>query len=103
MKSRRQTVFDFYQIHKNKGKLYTVSQFEGAAYERKYLYRLLSEFDRREISDHKSGSGNQGKFSKQDAKKLKKLINHKTGISQRKLAEKFGVSISTICRQIKKK
>ena len=77
-KTRRQSVFDFYQIHKNKGKSYTVSHFEGETYNKKYLYHLLSEFDKRETPDHKSGSGKKtGKFSKKDGKKLKNLINHK--------------------------
>ena len=101
-KSRRQSVVDFYELHKNKGKNYTVSHFEGETYKKTYLYTLLSEFDKRGTPDQKSGSGRKGKFLKKDAKKLKDLINHKTGVSQNKLANKFDVNQSTISRQIKK-
>ena len=100
-KGLRNSVFDFYQIHKDKGKPYTVNHFSGPElYSKKYLYRLLKTFDDRGTSERKS-SGVRRKLSKKDGKRLKKLVDNKTGCSQRKLAQKFNVSVATINREIK--
>ena len=100
-KSLRNSVFDFYQIHKEKGRVYTINHFAGHGYNRKYLFTLLKTFDERKTPERKAGSGPPRKFSKKDAKKLMKLVNHKTGCSQRKLARKFNVSQPTISNEIK--
>ena len=62
---------------------------------------MLKQFDERGTSERKSGSGKPRKISKKDGKRLKTLVNHKTGCSQRKLAHKFKVNQSTISREIK--
>ena len=46
-KALRSAVFHFYQIHKDKGKAYTVSHFKGQGYARPYLYRLIKQFEDR--------------------------------------------------------
>ena len=99
-KALRSTVFNFYQIHKDKGKKYTIKHFEGQ-YDRKYLYQLLKAFDERGTDERKKGSGRKKKLSKTEVKKLVKDVNHKTGCSQRKLARKFKVSLSTINKYLK--
>ena len=100
-KSLRNSVFDFYQIHKEKGKPYTVNHFAGHGYTKNHLYALLKTFDERQSSERKAGSGRPRSMSKKDQKRLAKLVNHKTGCSQRKLARKFNVSKTTITREIK--
>ena len=65
-KALRSTVFNFYQIHKDKGPLYTIKHFEGQ-YSRGYLYRLLKTFDKRKTDERKKGTGTKGKkLSKKD-------------------------------------
>ena len=83
-KSLRNSLFDFYQIHKDKGKAYTVHHFAGHGYSRASCYRLIKVFEERQSSEQKVGSGRPRKMSKKDQKRLKKLVNHKTGCSQRK-------------------
>ena len=99
--SLRNSLFDFYQIHKDKGKAYTVHHFAGHGYCRRNVYRLIKVFEERQSSERKVGSGRPRKMSKKDQKRLAKLVNHKTGCSQRKLARKFNVSVTTINREIK--
>ena len=101
-KALRSAIFHFYQIHKDKGKLYTVDHFKGH-YNKKYIYALIKTFEERGTDKmNLSDNGRKKKLSKNDAKKLKKAVNNKTGCSQRKLARKFGVAQSTISHEIKR-
>ena len=71
-------------------------------YTKSSLYELMKKLDLRGTLDRKSGSGRPQKLNESDKKKLKKIVNHKTGKSQRKIATKFKVSHPTISRNLKK-
>ena len=103
-KALRSSVFTFYQLHKDKGKAYTVNHFKGQdGYTRGYLYALIKTFEERGTDKmNLSANGRKKKLSKNDAKILKKAVNDKTGCSQRKLTRKFGVAQSTISHELKR-
>ena len=50
------------------------------------IYRLLEKFDKEGNIERKPGSGKSPKLGAGDQKKLKRLVNNKTGVSQNKLA-----------------
>ena len=72
------------------------------AYTKQGLYKLLRVIDERGSLNRKTGSGRPHVFSFGDQQKLKKLVNHKTGQSQRKLGIKFNVTQQTISNTLKR-
>ena len=93
---------------KTKSKSDTYNKFKdfkingSPAYSKMGIYKIFTRIDESGSAERKSGSGRPGKLSPSDKIKLKKAVNHKTGQSQRKLAAKFGVSVSTINDNLKK-
>ena len=66
------------------------------------IYKILKFSDERGTISRKNGSGRPEKFTPSDKQKLRRSINNKTGVSQRKLGNKFNVSHTTIHYQVKK-
>ena len=97
----RDSVAIFYKLNHNKGKSYTYKHFKHSGLSRAVIYKILSRFDENGNVDRKSGSGRPKILSKENQKKLLKDVNHKSGVSQRKLASKYGVSHVTIGKTIK--
>lgn len=62
----------------------------------------MDAFDKDGTTERKPKSGRPPKFNEDDLKKLKKSVDHRTGMSQRKLATKFNVSQPTIGRSLQK-
>ena len=60
----------------------------------------MSTFDERGNVERKSGLGRPISLTKMAQKKLVKDVNHKDGVSQRKIANKYGVSQMTIGRTL---
>lgn len=101
-KALRSAIFQFYQIHKTKGKKYIVDHFKDHGYTKCHIYKLIKTFESTGTDQMKnSKTGRKRKLSKSDAKKLKKAVNNKTGVSQRKLARKFKVCQKTVSNEIK--
>jgi hypothetical protein len=70
---------------------------------RSTMYGIIRDCETRGTSDRKPGSGGHNKvMTNTPLKKLVKAVNHKTGVSQRKLAAKFKVSQRTINKVLKK-
>ena len=100
-KKKGDSIAIFYELNHKKGKSYTYHHFKKCGLSRDGIYKILARFDERENVDRESGSGRRKILSDQNKKKLLKDVNHKSGVSQRKLARKYGVSKKTICNTIK--
>ena len=62
----------------------------------------MNRFDEKGNVERKFGSGRPRKLTQNELKRLKALVNNKTGVSQRKLAKKFDVSQKNISNNLKK-
>ena len=66
------------------------------------IYDIINRFESGKNAKHQSGGGRPAKiFNKQAKKKLKRLVNNKDGVSQRKLAGCFQCTQSYVNRVIK--
>ena len=97
----RESIANFYQINHDKGKFFTYPNFKSAL-PKTTIYRIMNEFDDRGTVSRKTGSGRPEALTKENKSKLRKLINNKTGVSQRKLGKKFNLAQTTISTHIKK-
>ena len=100
--SEKNSIVEFYKLHHDKGKLYTYSHWKNSSVSRKTIYRIMSRFDEDGTIERKKGSGRPSNISKADERKIKKMLNNKTGMSQRKIANNLGVGVATVNRNIKK-
>ena len=71
-------------------------------YTKRSLYELMKKLHERGSLNRSIGSGRTRVFSNRDGMKLKKVVNHKFGCSQRKLATKFKVCQRTIENWLKR-
>ena len=95
---RRMVIGKFYEQHQLKGKAYCVRHFVAMGMVKGSIYRILNRTGMKRVL----GSGGHNiKMNQADRKRLKINVNHKTGVSQRKLGSKFNVSQMTISRTIK--
>lgn len=101
-KALRETIANFYQLNKSKGKNFTFANFKHCSVGRSTIYGIMDRIDKRGNNKRKSGSGRPRKMSASQQQKLKRTIDHKTGMSQRKLASKFEVSVGTINNSLKR-
>ena len=85
------TIITLYSLHHDRKKVYTYYHFKNSGYGKSEIYSFLNNIDERGNIDRKLRSGQPNVLTPNDKKKLKKLINHKTGVSQRKLANHFEV------------
>ena len=97
----RESISTFYQLHHHKGKLYTYEQFKHCGMAKSSIYDIMARFDKRGTVEHQKGAGPPKKLSKQTQKKLFAEVNHKSGVSQRKLASKYKVCQQTISNTLK--
>ena len=67
------------------------------------VYKIIKQYLVRGTFERRRGSGRPAKImTSMNKQQLKRIINHKTGVSQRALASKFYCDQSYICRWIKK-
>ena len=82
--------------------MYTEHSTNTGRFLRQYL-NVLSQFERTGSIERKRGSGKRAiKMDRRKREALKRAVNHKTGISQRDLAVRFGCSQSYIRQTIKR-
>lgn len=80
----------------------TVFHFVKAGIPRSTIYRILTKYDEHGQTSFLPKSGRSTETSDKLLKSLVKLVDNKTGISQRKLGQRFSVAQSTISRNLKK-
>ena len=98
----REMIGNFYKLHHSKGKFHTYTNFKASGFSKSQIYTIMANFDQNGSVGRKSGSGRPQKLDKKMKSQLKKMVNDKVGVSQRKLATKFNVNKSTIGRNLKK-
>ena len=94
-------VVDYHLQQANCSVKTSVSHFVELGFSRSTVYRILKKYSEHGTTDFFPKSGRKPKISDQQLKVLVKSVDNKTGISQRKLARKFGVSQSTVSRTLK--
>jgi len=84
------------------GKKFSIDHFISEGEKRTTIYDIINRFESGKNAKHQSGGGRPAKiFNKQTKKKLKRLVNNKDGVSQRKLAGRFQCTQSYVNRVIK--
>ena len=81
----------------------TVCHFVKQGIPHQTIYNVLKRYDERKIINFLPKSGRPSRLSNKDIQAPVKRVNNKTGISQRRLARRFGVHQSTISRTLKNK
>ena len=103
---RQIQVVQFIQIWKPQRtdwKKFTVDHFMADGMPRAAIYRVVKQYLNTKSIVRRSGSGRPAKkMTREKREALRRSVNHKTGISQRALARKFGCDQSYISRTIKR-
>ena len=95
-------IYSYYEKYNHLGKKYTIDHFISEGEKRTTNYDIINRFESGKNAKHQSGGGRPAKiFNKQAKKKLKRLVNNKDGVFQRKLASCFKCTQSYVNRVIK--
>ena len=102
LKQRKDLVVHFYKAHSDRGVACTVNHFSKLGIARSTLYKIIKTFQERKTTERKVGSGRKAeKLTPQKRKRLVMAATDKCGVSQAKLALKFGVHKSYIHKVLK--
>ena len=103
LKQRKELIVNFHKAHTDEGVAYTVKHFSKKGVARSTIYKILKNFQERNTTERKSGSGRKAeKMTPQKTKRLVKAATNKNGVSQAKLAKKFGVHKSYVQKVLKR-
>ena len=83
-----------------KQKNITVNHFLAENILRQTIYNIIRKYDTSDVVGDRPRSGRPRKISSGERTRLKRLVNHKTGISLRRIAHKFNVHRRTIQREL---
>ena len=78
----------------------TINHFLAENIPRQTVYSIIQKYDTCGTIGDKPRSGRPRKISSGQRTRLKRLVNHKTGISLRKIVKKFNVHRKTIQREL---
>lgn len=97
-------VYKFYEDHIFHGKPFTVRHFMEEGVPRRTVYNILDRFSKGLAPERHTGSGRKAKkLTKGQLKRLSKMFENKSGISQRIAARKLNVSQPLVHRALKMK
>jgi transposase len=85
----------------NRQKKITVNHFLQERIPRRNIYYIIKKFEEFGAVGDRPRTGRPKKLSKQKLTRLKRLFDHKAGISLRQVVPKFDVHITTISRNLK--
>jgi hypothetical protein len=95
-------VYAFYNLHRVKGKLFTWQHFQLEGQPKTTIYRMIKQAEKNKPLNRKKGSGRTPKFNTPaNRARLRKLFDHRRGVSLRKQARKWKCSPSTIANMLK--
>ncbi|RNA39015.1 tripeptidyl-peptidase 2 [Brachionus plicatilis] len=95
-------VYTFFNENRSLGKIITVRHFMAAKIPRNTVYRILKRSEYFSLK-RKLGSGQTPKnMTKVNFNRLKKALDHKDNISQRKAAIKLDISQQMVSKLLKK-
>lgn len=99
----RGRVYKFYADNIQSGKMHTVRHFMAEGVPRTTIYDILQRFDNRLPATRQPGSGGSNvKLTPRNLATLKRLFDHKDGISQRQAAQRFKCTQQTISNSLKR-
>lgn len=100
----RNRICQFRKMHQNSPKSFTVKHFVDEGVPRSTIYKIIDGDTEFLNPKRKQGSGRvPKKMDKKNVSALKKMINHRDGVSQHQLARRFNCSQSFISKTIKRK
>ena len=100
----RKRVYAFLNLHPEADKSFVVNHFRIEQVPKSTVYDILKRRENKIGAERQSGTGRPAvKMPTTKVNQLVKRINHKDGISQRRLATQYGVSQSYISQIINKK
>ena len=83
-------LYAFYELNKEKGERFIRDHFLAEGYSRCTIYRFLNDAKNGVPLGRKKGSGKKPIFNTSvNRERLKRFMDHKNGVSQRKVASKF--------------
>jgi hypothetical protein len=91
--------YDLWKNNRHLGKKTIIKRFVYLGYPKTSLYRWLDTLELEKKLERKVGSGRPRVVNIQ---KLKKIMNHKTGVSQRMASKKIGCTQPVIHYHLKK-
>jgi transposase len=84
----------------NRKKIMTVNNLMAENIRRQTVYNIIHKYETSDFVGDKPRSGGPREISAGQRTRLKRLVNHHTGISLRKVARKFNVHRRTIQREL---
>lgn len=103
LKTRRDLIVQFYELHKSLGEKYTVKHFKDLGVARSSIYKIIRTYQDRKTTERQPGSGRPAlKLTPQRRKRLVKAAKDKGGVSQAQLGQKFDVHQTYIGKVLKK-
>ncbi|CAF3563035.1 unnamed protein product [Rotaria socialis] len=93
-------IVQHYRMVAKKKKNITVNHFLAENIPRQTIYRIIWKYDTCDTIGDKLRSGRPRKISTGQRTRLKRLVNHQTGISLRRITQKFHVHRRTIQREL---
>ncbi len=100
----RKRMYCYMEKHKDKSKKFIVDHFISEGVSKSTIYSILKRKESGTDFNRRVGSGRTAKiFNKKGLAKLKRLVDHKDGIFQKKLAKTFECSQQYISKTLKNK
>ena len=100
----REHVYNFWIMHADKGKGFTVKHFRDENIAKSTIYDIIRRCESGSGPARRIGSGRKPvKMNQTKVRLLKKLVDHKAGILQRRLAKKFNCSQQFISKTLRQK
>ena len=93
----RNRICQFRKTHMDLPKSFTVKHFLEKGLPRSTIYSVLEHVDNNLGPQRKKGSGRKAiKIDKANIRRLKSMMDHKDGVSQRQAGRKFGIAQSYV-------
>jgi hypothetical protein len=94
-------VCNFFNDAAQKNKKTTVNYFKKQGVPRSTIYYILKKYSAHHTTQFLPRIGRPAKLSNKNVKALTKCVNNQTGVSQRRLARRYGVHQATISRTLR--
>ncbi len=97
----RKNFCQFYEKNRKNGKTFMVNHFLNKGVARSTIYRLIFRYVKGKGAIRRVKKSMRPKMPLKKVKRLKAYFDHKTGVSQRKAARKFGISVGYVNKLLK--
>ena len=95
-------MYAFYKLNKDKGERFIKNHFLTEGYSKRTINRFINDVKNAVPLGRKKGSGKKPIFNTSVYReRLKKFLDHKRCVSQRKVASKLNCSTRTVSRMLK--